>query len=41
MTLLNNLTTGLMSASAVSRVIGAALVAGLLWAAIAWAVQLP
>ena len=41
MSLLNNLAAGLMSASAIHRVIGAVVVAALLWIAIAWAVMLP
>ncbi|MDM9626683.1 hypothetical protein QTL95_12300 [Rhizobium sp. S152] len=41
MPLLNNLSPRLISASAITRVIGAALVAILLWIAIAWAVMLP
>jgi tetrahydromethanopterin S-methyltransferase subunit F len=38
---LDNLPSGLMSASAINRVIGAVFVAILLWIAIAWAVMLP
>lgn len=41
MTLLNNLAASLMGGSAMSRVIGAVIVAALLWIAIAWAVVLP
>ena len=41
MTLLNNLADGLMGTPAMSRVIGAVVVAALLWIALAWAVVLP
>jgi hypothetical protein len=41
MTLLNNLAAGLLGTSAMSRVIGAIVVAALLWTTIAWAVVLP